>query len=148
MQSTYQASPSSMIVPVPPFQHSPMFGHCASSQTVFSSRFRNDSLTSTYRESSAAREGKQAINGWMSDFYIKTLPCAPFLRLRTLRRSWDPEPGRTTVWHLGAYLGPFQFTDVIFDNVLVGHSETSASRGSISAGDRIRNLGRLGGGIL
>ena len=27
-------SPSSMMVPVPPFQHSPMLGHCASSQTV------------------------------------------------------------------------------------------------------------------
>jgi len=24
-----QVSPSTMIVPVPPFQHSPMFGHCA-----------------------------------------------------------------------------------------------------------------------
>lgn len=34
MQPRVQVSPSSMIVPVPPLQHSPMLGHCASSQTV------------------------------------------------------------------------------------------------------------------
>ena len=29
-------SPSNIIVPVPPFQHSPILGHCASSHTVWS----------------------------------------------------------------------------------------------------------------
>ena len=37
--------PRSMIVPVPPFQHSPTFGHRASSHTVF--RFRVDRLSLT-----------------------------------------------------------------------------------------------------
>lgn len=32
-----------MMVPVPPFQHSPMLGHCASSHTVCRSSSRSDS---------------------------------------------------------------------------------------------------------
>lgn len=34
LQPRVHVSPISMIVAVPPFQHSPMFGHCASSHTV------------------------------------------------------------------------------------------------------------------
>ncbi len=45
MHPLVHVSPSSMIVPVPPFQHSPMLGHCASSHTVFSDRSFSDSLT-------------------------------------------------------------------------------------------------------
>mmetsp|Transcript_22896 Transcript_22896/g.54731 ORF Transcript_22896/g.54731 Transcript_22896/m.54731 type:complete len:200 (+) Transcript_22896:969-1568(+) len=37
-----------MIVPVPPFQHSPMFGHCASSHTVLSLSSRSPSLSCVY----------------------------------------------------------------------------------------------------
>ena len=47
---TYHVSPSNIIVPVPPFQHSPILGHCASSQTVCNCKFRNDSLTVLYRD--------------------------------------------------------------------------------------------------
>jgi hypothetical protein len=53
MHPRVQVSPRSMIVPVPPLQHSPIFGHCASSQTVFRLRLANESLTSVYREPSA-----------------------------------------------------------------------------------------------
>lgn len=34
LQPRVHVSPSSMMVPVPPFQHSPMLGHWASSHTV------------------------------------------------------------------------------------------------------------------
>ena len=39
-------APSNMMVAVPvlPFQHSPTFGHCASSHTVCSFRVRSESL--------------------------------------------------------------------------------------------------------
>lgn len=47
-------SPKSIIVPVPPFQHSPILGHCASSHTVFNDRSDKDSLTFWYRDFSSA----------------------------------------------------------------------------------------------
>lgn len=47
-------SPRSMMVPVPPLQHSPTFGHCASSHTVAKLRPSNEFLTSAYLESLAA----------------------------------------------------------------------------------------------
>jgi hypothetical protein len=47
-------SPNSMIVPVPPDQHSPMFGHCASSQTVLRLRSAKDSFTAVYLDSFAS----------------------------------------------------------------------------------------------
>ena len=43
-----QVSPNSMIVPVPPFQHSPMLGHCASSHTVCRLSSFNEDLSSSY----------------------------------------------------------------------------------------------------
>ena len=50
LQPRVHVSPSSMIVAVPPFQHSPMLGHCASSHTVASfgvpASSRSDSLRS------------------------------------------------------------------------------------------------------
>jgi hypothetical protein len=42
-------SPRSIMVPVPPFQHSPMFGHCASSHTVCKSSSRKLSRNSSNR---------------------------------------------------------------------------------------------------
>jgi hypothetical protein len=52
-QPRVQVSPRSMIVAVttpspPPFQHSPMLGHCASSQTVFRLSRESDSFTCSY----------------------------------------------------------------------------------------------------
>lgn len=52
MHPLVHVSPKSIIVPVPPLQHSPTFGHCASSQTVFRLSPFRDSFTSVYRESS------------------------------------------------------------------------------------------------
>lgn len=46
---THHVSPNNMIVPVPPFQHSPILGHFASSQTVWRNKSRSDSLTVWYR---------------------------------------------------------------------------------------------------
>ena len=48
IQPRVQVSPRSIIVPVPPFQHSPILGHCASSQTVCKSNFDKESFTSAY----------------------------------------------------------------------------------------------------
>jgi hypothetical protein len=53
MHPRVHVSPSSMIVPVPPFQHSPMFGHCASSHTVCKFKFCKLSFTLAYRLSLA-----------------------------------------------------------------------------------------------
>lgn len=46
-------SPSNIIVPVPPLQHSPILGHCASSQTVCKLRSDRESFTFVYLESGA-----------------------------------------------------------------------------------------------
>lgn len=43
-----QVSPKSMIVPVPPFQHSPMLGHWASSHTVCKLSSFSEDLSSSY----------------------------------------------------------------------------------------------------
>lgn len=51
MHPRVQVSPSSMMVPVPPLQHSPIFGHLASSQTVFKLKSFKESFTCVYLES-------------------------------------------------------------------------------------------------
>ena len=58
-----QVSPNSMIVPVPPFQHSPMLGHCASSHTVCKLSSFSEDLSSSYwaarASKCAAKQGSQ-----------------------------------------------------------------------------------------
>jgi hypothetical protein len=56
-QPRVQVSPSSITVAVPvgPFQHSPMLGHCASSQTVASFRHDNSAFIASYFSPCGAR---------------------------------------------------------------------------------------------
>lgn len=55
-QPRVHVSPSSITVAVPvgPFQHSPMFGHCASSQTVASLRPARSAFIASYFSPCAA----------------------------------------------------------------------------------------------
>mmetsp|Transcript_30202 Transcript_30202/g.61531 ORF Transcript_30202/g.61531 Transcript_30202/m.61531 type:complete len:157 (-) Transcript_30202:8-478(-) len=50
-QPRVHVSPRTMMVPVPPFQHSPIFGHWASSHTVASPSSLTEALSSSKRES-------------------------------------------------------------------------------------------------
>ena len=56
MHPRVHVSPRSMIVPVPPFQHSPTLGHRASSHTVFRLSVDRLSLTLAYRDD-GSRDG-------------------------------------------------------------------------------------------